>query len=381
MTTYQPSEAEWDAYGTMFAASRFGSRLVRVALWGANSTYTGIQAFMAVDGVSTYFKFPRERRKGYLRFLVFSGVMLAANSISLLFDIWVVFDNLFKAGPDGISYIKAYRKASESHGLNRRVMVTGGAMGDVTAAAGDILLLWRCSILWSSRRWVVIIPSLACAGSIVSRIVGLVNAVSTRRLLLEGPAAVASITAESLSVSMNITVTGLILFQLTRTPLMISRLCPNMKHSRTYSNVAAIVIESAAPLTIFGICYITVTAIAYYHNLEVLQERGIVFSLNEVSYALYASFSALSPQMIIFRVLNNQSWKNAHESNELSEKLSTTLRFARPGSTSTDDVDSKAEGMLPRALTSSDDKFGSDGARISEEAGIGSGQQASSGVA
>jgi hypothetical protein len=38
MASYEPSDAEWQVYGTMFAASRFGSRILATALWGEQSS-------------------------------------------------------------------------------------------------------------------------------------------------------------------------------------------------------------------------------------------------------------------------------------------------------------------------------------------------------
>ncbi|KAH6912329.1 hypothetical protein BKA70DRAFT_1267212 [Coprinopsis sp. MPI-PUGE-AT-0042] len=331
MATYQPTEAEWNEYGTVFATSRFGSRIVRAALWG-------IQAWMATNGVSSYFKIPKERRKGHLSFLAFSGVLLAASSVHLVLDIWGVFNNLVKAGPNGRSYIEAFHKDAESSSVNRRVAIVVGSMGDLTVVVGDMLLLWRCLIMWRSRRWVIVLPFLACAGSIASRLVDLI-VVRMRKSLLEVDIAGLTMTAECLSVSMNVMVTGLILFKLWRAWSAISKACPEFKRSRMYSNVAATLIESAAPLAISGICYVVVLGVNYYQKPEVLSQRGRINALAEVSAALFYSFSALSPQMIIFRVLNGQSWKNARESNAFAEKVSTTFRFETPRSqTSTNNV-------------------------------------------
>ncbi|KAH6912327.1 hypothetical protein BKA70DRAFT_1267208 [Coprinopsis sp. MPI-PUGE-AT-0042] len=214
MTTYQPTEAEWNAYGKVFATSRFGSRVVSAALWG-------IQAFMAADGFSAYLKIPKEGRKGHLHFVTFSCILLAVSSTSLVLDIWVVFNNLFKAGPNGRSYIEVFRQDSENNALMRRVLIVCGAMGDLTVVAGDILLLWRCFMMWSNRQWVTILPLFACAGSIVSRIAGWII-VRSKRYLLAGALVEVSMVAESLSVSMNVMVTGLILFRLWRAWLAMS---------------------------------------------------------------------------------------------------------------------------------------------------------------
>ncbi|KAH6912308.1 hypothetical protein BKA70DRAFT_1219440 [Coprinopsis sp. MPI-PUGE-AT-0042] len=162
--------------------------------------------------------------------------------------------------------------------------------------------------------------------------------IASRRLVTAGPLAQAAIISGGLSVSMNVMVTGLILFQLWKTWSFMSKACLNQKRPSMYSNVAAMMIESAAPLAVFGVCWVTVTAISYHGKPERLFDRGVLNSLAEVSESLYNSFSALSPQMIIFRVLNGQSWRNAREGNEQTEKFSQPLRFVRdtPDSNSSD---------------------------------------------
>jgi hypothetical protein len=141
---------------------------------------------MAIDGFSTFVKIPKERRKGHRPFLVFSLVLLAATSIHLVFDIWAVFNSIFNGGPDGKSYIDAYRKSTQTYDLNRRVTIAGGSMGDLTVVVGDMLLvslnpsvyqsvcsrsdvfrkLWRCAMMWSNKRWVLLVPALAYVGSV-----------------------------------------------------------------------------------------------------------------------------------------------------------------------------------------------------------------------
>ncbi|KAH6912301.1 hypothetical protein BKA70DRAFT_1423009 [Coprinopsis sp. MPI-PUGE-AT-0042] len=302
MAAYKPSEDDWDTYGMMFAASRFTSRLASVALWG-------IQAFMALYGISTFLNMSAESRRGRLRFLFFGCGILLTNSIHLVLNNMQVFRNLFRAGPDGRSYIAAFRKDSEDTSL-RCSMLIDAAMNDATIILGNTILLWRCYMVWRSKRWIIILPSLAYTGTI-----------------------------KSLSVSMDVVVTGLILFQLSRTWSIVSKAYPNRQRPRMYSNVAALVIESAIPITIFGICYVTLTAIACYGKPEiVLAKRGTFNALTEASACLYNSFSALSPQMIIFRVLNGQLWKDSRESGELLETFSQPIRFAVSDSILTEDA-------------------------------------------
>ncbi|KAH6912304.1 hypothetical protein BKA70DRAFT_1535664 [Coprinopsis sp. MPI-PUGE-AT-0042] len=327
MATYTPSNEEWNTYGMMFAASRFASRLASVALWG-------IQVFMALYGISAYLRMTKERRKGLPRFLVFSAMMLATSSAYLILDTRQVFRNLFNAGPSGRSYVEAFRADAKNQGLRSAQLVTA-AMTDMTVIGGDILVLWRCYIVWRSRRWVIVVPFLACFGTIVSRVVGL-TFMGLKGNITEGPYAETTMVSESLSVTMNVMATGLILFQLARTWSTVSKAYPIQSRPRMYSNVAGILIESAAPVSIFGICYVIVLAIDYYRKPEILLERGTLGSLAEVVSCLYYSMSALSPQMIIFRVMTGRSWKNGRESNELAASLSQPIRFAAPTTSMTD---------------------------------------------
>jgi hypothetical protein len=82
------------------------------------------------------------------------------------------------------------------------------------------------------------------------------------------------IASSILHVSMNIMVTFLIVLQLTRARLAVSEAFPEQPPSRMYANVAAIIIESAAPLAFFGIGFIIVTAVAVYHTPKQLVQEG-----------------------------------------------------------------------------------------------------------
>jgi ABC-type microcin C transport system permease subunit YejB len=108
--------------------------------------------------------------------------------------------------------------------------------------------------------------------------------------VIKGGAAVSYMIAESLSVSTQLMVTGLILFRLTMTWASVSKMCSDLKRSSMYSSAAAIVIESAAPVALLGTFNIIVKAISYYHKPEILARRGTLNTMHEVSYSLYFSF-------------------------------------------------------------------------------------------
>jgi hypothetical protein len=51
--------------------------------------------------------------------------------------------------------------------------------------------------------------------------------------------------------------------------------------------------------------------------------------------------------MIIYRVLKGNSWKNARESNALTERISTAIQFTRGGEMLKDDIEGEGPGHLP----------------------------------
>jgi hypothetical protein len=117
---------------------------------------------------------------------------------------------------------------------------------------------------------------------------------SSRGWPTEGPVAETVMISHSLSVSMNVMVTGLILVQLFRAGSLVLGSYQTQRRPSTYSKVAAVVTESAAPLAIFGVCYITVVAITYYRKPVILSQRGTLNGLAEVSWSLFYSFSVSS---------------------------------------------------------------------------------------
>ncbi|KAJ2917946.1 hypothetical protein MD484_g2434, partial [Candolleomyces efflorescens] len=72
---------------------------------------------------------------------------------------------------------------------------------------------------------------------------------------------------------------------------------------RVYTGVVAILVESAAPLTVFGI----IAAILQQLNAHTITSPEF-YACNTLFSGLFYSFCALSPQMIIFRVTTGRSF-------------------------------------------------------------------------
>jgi len=102
---------------------------------------------------------------------------------------------------------------------------------------------------------------------------------------------------------MNMMVTGLILFRLLEVWLVRRKAFSGQK-SYMYSNVAAVVVESAAPLALCGIVFIATTAIWFYKPPADLRRQADVVFIKEVFNWLYYSFcvglsSTLSAEVVL----------------------------------------------------------------------------------
>ncbi|KAH6904064.1 hypothetical protein BKA70DRAFT_1509581 [Coprinopsis sp. MPI-PUGE-AT-0042] len=276
---------------------------------------SGIHLFMVLSSLSAFLRRSKEARKGHLHYILISCIILVTFSVDLALDMRRVFRVLFTGGPDPWSYRSAYLNNEQT---DRNPTLAGDAMLAVTIAISDTVMLWRCYILWSQKRWVILLPCLTCVGAI------------GRNLSIAPSTVVKTIIASaSLSVAMNIMVTSLILLRLSLTWWHTSKAFPNRRTPRMYLDVAGILIEAAAPLAVLGICFITTAAIDNLHQPEGLIPHGRLWALIEIFSWLYYSFCALSPQMIIYRVATGRSWTDTTESQAGGANVSQPIQISR----------------------------------------------------
>ncbi|RXW21397.1 hypothetical protein EST38_g4457 [Candolleomyces aberdarensis] len=114
-----------------------------------------------------------------------------------------------------------------------------------------------------------------------------------------------SVASTLLTVSTNIIVTTLITIRLLRARRTLAKLLPSAD-VRVYTGVVAILIESAAPLAIFGVITAVMGVGRVSSDLWGTSE-GILVS-NQLCDGLFYSFCGLSPHMIIFRVTTGRSF-------------------------------------------------------------------------
>ncbi|KAF9479329.1 hypothetical protein BDN70DRAFT_906328 [Pholiota conissans] len=169
----------------------------------------------------------------------------------------------------------------------------GTAANQVTNFIGDGLLLYRCYIIWGRSIWAIIFPSLIYLSSIAMAMITLVQSAVPGSNFFRGKTVNFGVPWAALSVSLNIIVTAMIIVRLLQARQQLKRSLPP-EALQMYTGVSAILIESALPFSILGIAF----AITYGKNLD----EGPAFLF------IWATFCALSPQFIIFRVINGRSW-------------------------------------------------------------------------
>jgi hypothetical protein len=260
-------------------------------------------------------------RKGRIFYIVYGGVLLTLVTIAVVTDglwgqyMWIDRRN-YAGGPLG------FFAASENAWYN----VFGSAADATANILGDGLLLYRCYIIWGSRWYIVLLPTLIYLASSVLVIITIVESALPNSFLLNGKPANFGVPWVSLSVSLNVLVTTLICFRLLRMRSLTREiLAPEL--SRTYTSVAAMLIESAAPFTALGI------------GLVVTEAQGGPLAI-AFSY-VWGMFCSLSPQMIILRVAMGHGLLK-----ESIEEISTGLVFAERPARHTEKSSSGAQTTM-----------------------------------
>jgi hypothetical protein len=140
---------------------------------------------MVVYGLSVFIGTPKDQRKGRLRFIIISWIILLASGTDVMIDLWFISRVLLTGGPTGISYLKAL---PAQYIAVQKPTIASDALLCFAIAVGDILMvgkwenlwlhiltqwclsrahqLWRCLVLWKNKTWVVGFPILVFIASI-----------------------------------------------------------------------------------------------------------------------------------------------------------------------------------------------------------------------
>ncbi|KAF9553340.1 hypothetical protein CPC08DRAFT_713833 [Agrocybe pediades] len=248
----------------------------------------GLEIYMYIHSVRLLMKSTRkirQQRRLYVIVgsisLLLTGIVVFTNAVFMEF-MWIEHRD-FEDGPLG------YLAANSSIWWQ----TLGTAANQVTNFVGDGLLLYRCYIIWNGARWVIIFPGLIYLASIAMAIVTLVQSSHPGSNFFRGAPVDFGVPWAALSVALNIVVTVLITYKLLTAHHRLKKVLPD--HAvRMYTGMSAIFIESALPFSILGIAF----AVTY----------GLHSDIGPAFLFVWATFCALSPQLIIFRISSGQSW-------------------------------------------------------------------------
>ncbi|TFK17618.1 hypothetical protein FA15DRAFT_698385 [Coprinopsis marcescibilis] len=301
------SEVDFNQYGYVVIASLYGNALL--AIMGV-----GVHVFISVYSLSTLLSSPRGVMKARAPYIAVGLVIFVLYTLMAALDAYGVFSLMFgsASGQD----ILAKGPTFDQQWF--RVMST--FMFLLAMFIGDGVMLYRCSVIWQDRRWVLIVPGLCYLASIgLGMRVGIpatYEEVATQRKIFSA--------FIFLSVLFNIMITSLICFRLLRARNIITSVLGTRRHS-LYTRAVVILIEAALPVAIFGLGEAVLLALPRGGNTWEMSAQYISHMFFSGFYYLFAT---LSPQMIIFRVATGRSWANTTDignSTTISVESASTL--------------------------------------------------------
>ncbi|KAJ7261160.1 hypothetical protein C8J57DRAFT_1337236 [Mycena rebaudengoi] len=285
--------------------SVFWGELFKAALWG-------IQLFMFFYSVSLTWNSKASARKQSMSYIIIGAILLSCLSIALFVN-GVFLEYMWIDHRDAPGGPLGYLGANSS--------VWWQTLGTVATQfgefLGDALLIYRCFIIWNRRWSVMAFPILLYLGAIAMGIMTIVQGAVPGSNFFRGKVVNFGVPWATLSVALNVTITGLISYRILRARSMLKRLQEGSGSLNVYVSVAAVLIESALPFSILGIIF----AVTFGKNLD--QAPGFLFA--------WATFATLSPQFIIFRVATGRAWTQEVASNMETSHDTNTLAFSHPG--------------------------------------------------
>ncbi|KAJ3910394.1 hypothetical protein F5879DRAFT_378873 [Lentinula edodes] len=168
----------------------------------------------------------------------------------------------------------------------------GTTAGVIMNFLSDGLLIYRCYILWSSWK-VIIFPIFLYFGGLSMSILLIYESAQPGANFFVGHAVDFGVPYISLTISLNIIVTGLICGRLLYLRNEVNKIL-GPTHAKMYTSIIAILVESAALFTILGIVYVVVYARKSQTSIALVQVWG--------------DFCAISPQLIILRIAMGHGW-------------------------------------------------------------------------
>ncbi|KAJ3541593.1 hypothetical protein NMY22_g3823 [Coprinellus aureogranulatus] len=274
---------------------------VYVRTWFTNLVLSlfmlGIQFFLCSYVLIVFLETPKARRQGRWPYIVLVFVMFILSAIPTCFDAALIFFGLLET-----STARDVLSVQSTSSPYAWLKYPGQAVPTpLLMLISDGVLLYRAYIVCTGSRWMVVLPFLLWVASIVLTIFSISRS-ATRFIFVNLPVI--------FSVVMTIVITVIISTRLVKARRQI--LCSLPRESsglaKRYTSVIAILIESALPLSVFGLTHAVTDIISTAQHGPPTTTMTNTAAISMVVSVLYYSFTALSPQLIIFRVTLGRSW-------------------------------------------------------------------------
>ncbi|KAJ2912928.1 hypothetical protein MD484_g7480, partial [Candolleomyces efflorescens] len=274
-------------FGRVIAKSIYGNICLSLVV-------VGIHLFMSLYGLSLFLEMRDDSKKEIRLYIVIGFMITIVTGLNASLEAAWAFKSIF-AATSGVDYIVL---TSRDFGWERRVTT---ACTTAMTLIGDSMLVYRCYIIcrWKHRWWLSVLPALTCLSSLALSIFNQYQMSSHRFDVFRYTSAVTV-----LSVSTNAIVTGIIIFFLVRARRGLAKDLPSSALKR-YTGVVALLVESALPVTLFGMIF---AVVVLYSPKETTSAYAANAMLSYVFGFLFSAFTTLSPHMIIFKVTIGRSW-------------------------------------------------------------------------
>ncbi|KAJ6448890.1 hypothetical protein C8R45DRAFT_1045530 [Mycena sanguinolenta] len=173
---------------------------------------------------------------------------------------------------------------------------TLGTAADVSAnVLGDGLMLYRCHVFWGHSRLAMAGPVILYLSSVAMGITTTIQSGLPGGDLFQGTTVNFGIPWIVLTIVFNIVVTAMITIRLFSVSSKVNRVV-GKETRKKYTGFVAILVESALPFTLLGVCYLA----TYIREIS----ESLAFA------DIWGAFVALSPQAIILRVAMGGAWNH-----------------------------------------------------------------------
>ncbi|KAH6901838.1 hypothetical protein BKA70DRAFT_1568066 [Coprinopsis sp. MPI-PUGE-AT-0042] len=260
--------------------------------------------------LSLYLQAPKSVQRARLVYLIVSLILTCLSCGSTIIGCISLFEILSRLVPNAVDFDKVWDVYNEVYfGLWLR----GSLLWNIFVWLSDALLIYRCYAVWYDRAWVALIPLLVFLANLGVGIPSFTFSL-TEPTTVYHQLNVADIV---LSVVLNILITGLISGRLIHAHRRLSRVIPLAKH-KSYLNTIAILVESAAPLAVFGLGVAVV---------RLMEDKISVLRADTIFFIGYRVAATLSPQLIIFRVALGNSWAGREDSQGMLSGINLELQL------------------------------------------------------